>query len=365
MKHLVCKGKWLLIVGVLIAISFPINAQAVTISKTQSESTASIIELLNESLHGQVEENEAALAEAFLDTLSQEEREAVKYDLTEENATHWTNLPANYENRNGTAIGDLPEESVRAALQLMKASLSEEGYKTLTEIMKADAFLLTDTGDEEYGPGLYFIAILGTPSDKEPWMIQFSGHHLAENLVFNGEEKSATPQFTGTEPDSFTWWDNITYEPLKTRRSSIYSIIDELDKDQLKASEISETFDDVVVGAGEDGNFPDNQGILYTDLTSSQQDLVQTAIRAWVDDAQTDKADALLDAYLADEALKETYIGWSGSPDYHEEGSYVRIDGPRAWIEFSSREAVTHPDNLHFHTIWRDKLADYGGLFAG
>nr|WP_264196161.1 DUF3500 domain-containing protein [Metabacillus niabensis] len=37
----------------------------------------------------------------------------------------------------------------------------------------------------------------------------------------------------------------------------------------------------------------------------------------------------LLDAYLSEDALEETYIGWAGSSDYNEIGSYVRMDGPR------------------------------------
>ena len=51
-------------------------------------------------------------------------------------------------------------------------------------------------------------------------------------------------------------------------------------------------------------------------------------------------SDALLNEYLADDALAETYIGWSVSTDYNEIGSYVRIDGPRLWLEFASQQGV-------------------------
>lgn len=338
----------------------------------QSEPKDSIINVLNkvtESKATQQGANEVTLANKFLSTLTDEQKSTVQYKFTEENAEHWTNLPANSQNRNGVALGDLSDESVEAALTLAKASLSKQGFKTLTEIIKADEFLTTDTGRTEWGSGLYYIAILGTPSEKGEWMLQISGHHLAENIVFNGkEEVSVTPQFTGTEPQTFQL-DGTTYSPIETRRDGMYSIIESLTENQLTKAKISETYRDVVVGADKDGQFPEkSEGILYTDLTKDQQKLVQKAIKAWVKDSDAKTANKLLKAYLSKEALAKTYIGWSGSTDYNEVGSYVRIDGPRLWLEMASQEGVAYRDDVstdaHFHTVWRDKLTDYAGEFT-
>lgn len=338
----------------------------------QSEPKDSIINVLNkvtESKTTQQGANEVTLANKFLSTLTDEQKSTVQYEFTEENAEHWTNLPANSQNRNGVALGDLSDESVEAALTLAKASLSKQGFETLTEIIKADEFLTTDTGRTEWGSGLYYIAILGTPSEKGEWMLQISGHHLAENIVFNGkEEVSVTPQFTGTEPQTFEL-DGTTYSPIETRRDGMYSIIESLTENQLNKAKISETFRDVVVGADKDGQFPEkSEGILYTDLTKDQQKLVQKAIKAWVKDTDAKTANKLLKAYLSKEALAKTYIGWSGSTDYNEVGSYVRIDGPRLWLEMASQEGVAYRDDVttdaHFHTVWRDKLTDYAGEFT-
>lgn len=336
----------------------------------QSDPKDSIIDIVEESTAKNATEtkSEAELAKAFLDTLTEDEKEQVSYEFTEENAAHWTNLPANSQNRNGVALGDLSEESVKAALALAKASLSEQGYETMLNIIRADEFLTTDTGRTEWGSGLYYIAILGDPSDTDTWMLQISGHHLAENIVFNGDEVSATPQFAGTEPQTFEL-NGTTYAPIETRRKGMYSIIESLDEKQLAEAEIDETFSDVVVGADSDGEFPEkSEGILYTDLNAEQQELVKTAIKAWVEDADEDTAQELLDVYLSDDALASTYIGWSGSTDYNDIGSYVRIDGPRLWLEFASQQGVGYNSSddaeAHFHTVWRDKLADYGGAFS-
>lgn len=220
---------------------------------------------------------------------------------------------------------------MKASLQHLRseASLSEQGFETLTQIIKSDEFLTTDIGRTEWGSGLYYIAILGTPSETGTWMLQISGHHLAENIVFKGDEVSVTPQFTGTEPQTFEL-DGVTYSPMETRRGGLYSIINSLTKEQLSEAKIAKTFSDIAVGAGQDGNFPsEREGILYTDLTAEQQELVKIAIKVWVEDADAETADKLLTAYLSEEALADTYIGWSGSTDYNTMGSYVRIDGPR------------------------------------
>ena len=73
-------------------------------------------------------------------------------------------------------------------------------------------------------------------------------------------------------------------------------------------------------------------------------------------DAAPELAAPLLDVY--ESQLDDTVIGWSISVD-RESPAYMRIDGPRVWIEWLNRanpgEAGFHP-----HTVYRDKLIDYG-----
>jgi hypothetical protein len=37
-----------------------------------------------------------------------------------------------------------------------------------------------------FGRDLFYISILGKPSVKDPWMLQFGGHHLALNITMVG-----------------------------------------------------------------------------------------------------------------------------------------------------------------------------------
>ncbi|MCZ8518204.1 MULTISPECIES: DUF3500 domain-containing protein [Paenibacillus] len=312
----------------------------------------------------ETDEKVACLADTFLQTLTEEQLKAVKYDLTAENAAVWSNLPAGNVKRNGLMFGTLSEESLQAVKDLAAEALSGTGYSTLRSLILADEYMTTDTGNTMWDADLYYIVFLGTPSATEPWVLQISGHHYAANLSFNGTTDSATPMFVGVEPQTFTM-DGVTYEPLAARRDAMYNMLGSLSAEQQKTAAISGKFDDVLVGPGQDGNFPaKDEGILYPALDAVQQSFVKASIEAWVKDTNEEMAEELLAAYLSDEALSQTYIGWSGSTSSKDHGSYIRISGPRVWIEFVCQTGVAYKDQIHFHTIWRDKLADYGGSFS-
>jgi hypothetical protein len=72
-----------------------------------------------------------------------------------------------------------------------------------------------------------------------------------------------------------------------------------------------------------------------------------------------------LSTYEDPAALANTYIGYSGTGTLTTQGDYIRVDGPRVWIEFCVQNGVVFNQSYHFHTIWRDKTADYGGDFVG
>ena len=90
------------------------------------------------------------------------------------------------------------------------------------------------------------------------------------------------------------------------------------------------------------------------------------AITEWAGDFDGPAiSDALLAEATSAEALADTRIAWAGttdSPDLETEGTYFRIDGPRVWIELACQGGVIFRDATHFHTIFRDKSLDYGGV---
>ncbi len=305
----------------------------------------------------------ACLAKAFKDTLTEEQAEEIQYNLNEENAQIWSNLPISAAERNGVMLGSLSEESLQAFFALARAALGETGYETFKEVVLADDHL-NSMNSGMWSSNYYFTAFLGEPSEASAWILQIGGHHYASNLAYNTQMASATPTFTGTEPLAYTTEGGVNYAPLQGRRDAMYNMLSSLTDSQLQQAQLSKSFDDVLVGPGEDGAFPASEGIAVSELTDEQQKLVKEAIIAWVEDTNEEVSAELTSAYLSDEALSQTKISWSGSTSLDEHASYVRIDGPRVWIEFICQTGVAYRDQIHYHTIWRDKEADYGGSFS-
>src|SRR3954454_24775149 len=93
-------------------------------------------------------------AEAFLATLSEEERATAQVELTQRLAVRWTNFPGGSNVRNGVFFRDLKPEQVEAALKVARVALGEEGFARYQEVRAADdAFAKGRGGRGPGGPG--------------------------------------------------------------------------------------------------------------------------------------------------------------------------------------------------------------------
>ena len=174
---------------------------------------------------------------------------------------------------------------------------------------------------------------------------------------------------------------------MEKQRAAVYRLAESIYADSAtsSAAKLTGTFTDVLMGAtgSTDGNFKtlayptSARGVAYSALNAAQKLNVKAAIEAWVSTQAGDVASTLLAAYLSDDALAATYVAYgvgqngvkadfsaypnAASSPLEAQHSYLRIDGPRVWIEFVVQEGVGYRNNVHYHTIWRDKTADYGG----
>lgn len=303
--------------------------------------------------------------------LTATQQSALKIPFTVANAVNWSNLPVNPTSRNGLQFSDLTAAQQAAFLNVVQSALSttayngssDPGYYTYDAIRKADDYLNASGGGSNYSSGLYHLAILGTPSTTAPWELQLTGHHSVWNLVYNNGAVTATPNFVGVEPQTFTVG-GTTYAPLNSRRDAMYAIVSSLSTVQLGTATLSQSFSDVLLGPGQNGVFPTQQGLLVSSMTTAQQTLVKTAIEQWVGALPRGQAAALLSSYESSASLASTYVAVSGATTPTVQGSYVRIDGPRVWIEFVCQNGVVFPSQIHYHTVWRDKAGDYGNQFS-
>jgi len=319
----------------------------------------------------------AALA-AFKPMLNEQQQKVLYQPFDYDHAIRWSNLPLGVVPRNGLRLGDLDAKQAAAARRVFEAALSACGLKLLDEIRLADDWLTAyDKRPIGWSGGNYFLTLLGTPGAKTPWMLQIGGHHLAYNFTFNGHSPGATPLFFGTEPIRFEI-KGASYAPLDAQSGAMSRLAAAIAP--LPQARLSGTFTDVVKGVvvngapgqlptgGTDTGFPQSypageqdRGVRVSTLSRDQRNLVREAIESYASFPGKSISAPLLQSYLDPKNLDATFVGFAGAPELSAKGSYVRIDGPRVWMELVVQPAIAHPEDLHYHALWRDKQSDYGG----
>lgn len=335
---------------------------------------------------------------AFVASLTDAQKAKALLEFNTDNAAAWSNLPCGDSCRKGVPFADLSDEQITLGKKVLKASLGTgggTGYDQATQILLADDQLgdaqsngtgggpgggATPSGSggppsggagpsggggggsyNAYSSKDYLLGFLGTPATTGTWGLVFGGHHLAVHITFKeGKVVGATPFFVGVEPTSWTAEDGTKYAPLDIMKNAVMAMTKSLDADQLAKAKLSESYTDVLLGPGKDGQFPDTKaGLQISTLSTEQKNLVMAAMTPWVKIADDQTSTDLLTTYQSE--LDQTYISYSGGTDLTAQGDYVRIDGPSVWIEFVCQNGVVFSNMIHYHTVYRDHTRDYGG----
>ena len=338
-----------------------------------------------------------AAANAFLSTLDDKQRTTVLFQFTDDKQrANWTNFPAGFIPRGGLSLKVLNDAQGKAAMNLVATVLSSQGYEKVQQIMQADEVLKSQPdngpgggrgGPRNGGPGgndrgprdggrrggapgggnggamfgkdLYSISILGTPSEKEPWMVQFGGHHLALNITIVGEQGILMPSLTGAQPATYTA-NGKTIRPLGQENDKGFALLNALDDGQRKQAILNYGVNDLVLGPGRDGRTIQPEGLKVSAMNDKQQAMLVDLIAQWSGIVADSYANARMDEIKA--GLNETYFAWSG-PTTVEPGkngnAYYRIQGPKLVIEYAPQRGEDH-----VHTIYRDPTNDYGRATA-
>jgi hypothetical protein len=296
-----------------------------------------------------------AAASAFLDTLDEKQRDKALLDFGSGKRSGWSNLPVTMVPRNGVRLGDLTKAQRAAAMDVLAAALSKEGYQKVVDIMAGDEVLATKGGGKgnklAFGNDNYYLALFGKPSPAQPWMIQFGGHHLGLNVTVVGKSFVLTPTHTGTQPAAFPR-DGKTVRPLGPENDIAFKLVNALDEKQQAQAILKDKVKDLQLGPGRDGKQIEPQGIKGSALTEAQQALLLELAGAWVNILPEDAAAARLAEIKS--RLGDTYFAWSG-PTTNGSAVYFRVQGPTVVIEYAPQGGTDH-----IHTVIRDPGNDYG-----
>ena len=341
-------------------------------------------------------------ANGFLATLDEKQRQSVVYAFDDEKQrATWSNLPVTFVPRGGISLKDMTAAQRSAAMAVLAAALSAKGFEKVQQIMEGDEVLkATDNGQPPrgnnggqpppgdrngpppgapqgnrppgggppggamFGKDLYYISILGKPSEKEPWMLQFGGHHLALNITIAGERGILTPTLTGAQPALFTSGGK-TVRPLGGESDKALALLNALDEGEKKQAILSFRLADLVLGPGQDGKTIQPEGLKASAMNDKQRAMLLDVIAEWAGIIHESEAAARMAQLKAD--IGETWFAWSG-PMTAAAGkniaAYYRIQGPHLVIEYAPQTLGGDP-SLHVHTMYRDPTNDYGRGLVG
>ncbi len=311
---------------------------------------------------------------AFLKTLSADELKRTQYNFNDTLRFKWTNLPVGMVPRAGIQYGSLSDASRIAFHEVLTSIMSSQGYLKLTSIMQLDDILNTlyqqafDNGTItndmlKMTQGLkwahenYFISIWGTPNDKEPWGLNFGGHHIALNLTVTGKSVSFSPLFIGTDPSQVKSSKYAGWRILSKEEDLGFMLLNFLSKEQkAKAILSQEVPKDIITNPKSSQRISTYYGISAKEFNTDQLEILKLLIQEYVHDFEHNTAHRLYDEILKT-GLSKIYFAWVGNEERNKPHYYI-INGPDFLIEYDN--VGFQNDGNHIHAILREKGNDFG-----
>jgi hypothetical protein len=214
-------------------------------------------------------------ADAFLASLASTQRASALFPLDSDVWRRWSNIHP-WVMRHGVCLDALTPAQRERGLALLRESLSLRGFETARDVMRLNETIREITGkDDEYGEWLYWLSILGTPSDDQPWGWQIDGHHLNVNCLVLGDQVVMTPSFMGSEPAAAEEGKYAGTRVFAAEEGHGLELMRSLSPAQRARTVLAEALPgEVFAVAFRDNLVMRHEGIRFGDLTTAQQRLL-------------------------------------------------------------------------------------------
>nr|WP_315857216.1 DUF3500 domain-containing protein [Rhodopirellula sp. JC737] len=303
-------------------------------------------------------------ARDFLEGLDESQRKRTVFPADDIEWRQWDNR--HRSPRQGIGFEEMNETQRDLAFAMLQQSLSAKGLKKTQDIMKLNGTLgELAKRPEEYNEWLYWITIMGEPSETKPWGWQLDGHHVVINYFVLGDQVVMSPVFMGSEPieaDSGRFEGTIV---LQEEQEKGLQLIQMLSKDQQSEAILMSRKDgnNNLTEAYRDNVVLDYAGIIGSKLNESQRQALLNLIAEYVGNMREGHAKVRMSEVK--EHLNDTYFAWIGGMT-DESVYYYRVHSPVILIEFDHQRRVapfrtSEPTRDHIHTVVRTPNGnDYG-----
>jgi Protein of unknown function (DUF3500). len=139
--------------------------------------------------------------QSLLGLLDDKQKEAISYHVDSPQWRTWSNPEFPLAHK-GVRLDEVNDTVRNAAMNILKVTLSPEGYEKAVAAMRINHFLgelvKSTRVMNEFS---YNFVLFGHPSTTRPWGWSFYGHHLCLNIFLYKGQIVASPWFTGAEPN--------------------------------------------------------------------------------------------------------------------------------------------------------------------
>jgi len=308
-------------------------------------------------------------AQAYLSSLDEAQRDAAALPVDAAEWRLWINAFLTF-GEHGLLLQELRDEQRAAALAVIEASLSAEGFAQAREAMRLNGALGEFVGGyhdtlTEY---CYWFTIFGEPSADGPWGWQLQGHHLDLHCFLLGGQQVLTPKFVGVEFHGdrlFTGHRSRARElmaslrPGQRDRALLYGSMLAADLPPELAGTVDGRHR---AGAGRDNLVLPYEGLAGDQLGPGQRELLLSLAEVFIADlAEGPRAHRRAQI---ERHLDQTHLAWIGTWD-EDAPFYYRLHSPVFLAEYDNHPGVfldnPEPEPFHVHTIVRTPNGgDYG-----
>lgn len=290
---------------------------------------------------------------AFLASLTPEQREQATFDFSDKERLNWHFIP---RERQGLPIKQIEPFQRELGLAMLVSGLSQTGFIKATTIMSLEQVLFElENGRRMRDEELYFFSVFGNPSERDQWGWRFEGHHLALNFtVNNGKVTAATPAFFGANPAEVKEGPQKGLRPLGQEEDLARKLYSAFDAEQKTAATIAaEAPSDIILNPDRNERLKD-EGVPLSEMNARQRRMLFALVQEYTDNLSPADSKAAIQE-IREAGVENIYFAWAGSGS-RGEGHYYRVQGPTFVLEYDNIQNNAN----HIHSVWRNLNNDFG-----
>jgi hypothetical protein len=295
-----------------------------------------------------------AAANAFLASLTAEQRAKAIFEFKDEERFDWHFIP---RPRKGLPLLEMTPTQKHLAHALLSAGLSQAGFIKAATIMSLEDVLriLENDDGQRRNPEAYYFSIFGVPSEKGVWGYRVEGHHLSQNFTLAGGKVVGAPSFFGANPALVKQGPRAGLRVLAREEDLARELMLSLDEKQRQIALVDQVaYKDILTAASRKASLEGQpSGLLSSRLNEKQLGLLLHLLEEYAGNLPGEMAQGRLERVR--KAQRNLHFAWAG---VLEKGGphYYRVQGPDFLIEYDN----TQNEANHIHAVWRDLTGDFG-----